>query len=236
MKHDGLLYRAYGDPGLFDTAVPLTRKWRLHGLRCRVCYQTWLKDGYQYPLVDLSSLTNEADYHSPHAVYIEEFERRRDQLRPLVPAHLPLVPGNYFGPLSGRASGEFGSFGWLFASTMLIRREVATKLVEYGLNMPSFAETSISYTRTKDVPDFIEYQLDPSGLMKNSPKPKCKVCQCVRVKKPSDLIVRGDSIHTEHDIFRLEDLSTCIMVSEQFYRVARDLELTHIMFEPVTVV
>jgi uncharacterized double-CXXCG motif protein len=84
-------------------------KWALPGVHCPVCHADWSSTGGSYPSVDLSHLPPEEQkkYQGFQKDYAE-FERLREQVRPLAPPDVHLWPGTDFGPMTGSAQGEFG--------------------------------------------------------------------------------------------------------------------------------
>ncbi|ADO74063.1 double-CXXCG motif protein [Stigmatella aurantiaca] len=85
-------------------------KWTRPGVKCPMCGATWAEAGVSYPCVDLSNHPQAAKLTQPRAEPIEEFERLRECVRPLLPAGALLPPGTSLGPSVGTAQGEFGAF------------------------------------------------------------------------------------------------------------------------------
>ncbi len=132
-------YQLKGDPSPRYTGnLNASRKWRLPGVEtCPVC--DLQPEGYtmaQYPCVDLSGLPPEElkKLSDSWPVPREEFVRRRELVRPLVPPGAVLKPGAAFGPLQGTRLGYFGQlfiqnpehvdvFRLADASTLIIANE-----------------------------------------------------------------------------------------------------------------
>jgi hypothetical protein len=63
-----------------------------------------------------------------------EFERLREQVRPLAPPGVHLWPGTGFGPMKGSARGEFGPLVLAHSWNLLMRREPMERLQAEGLH------------------------------------------------------------------------------------------------------
>ncbi|HEX8703325.1 MAG TPA: double-CXXCG motif protein, partial [Myxococcaceae bacterium] len=115
--------------GSFDAS----NKWGLPGVHCPVCDAIWSNSSDRYPSVDLSQLPEKDKYSARLEKDYAEFERLREQVRPLVPAGVPLRPGTKFGPLVGTAQGEFGPLLMHYPWDLLIRREALEQLQAAGV-------------------------------------------------------------------------------------------------------
>jgi uncharacterized double-CXXCG motif protein len=100
-----------------------SRSWYLPGVHCPECDSSWGGRSDAYPSVDLSVLSDPAKYSARLEEDYAEFERLREQVRPLVPSGVSLWPGTEFGPLVGAAKGEFGSLVMCYPWALLRRRE-----------------------------------------------------------------------------------------------------------------
>src|SRR5687767_7952447 len=76
-------------------------RWGLPGVHCPVCGAIWSLGSDAYPSVDVSQLPEKEKYLARLEKDYVEFERLREQVRPLLPAGVPLWPGTEFGPLEG---------------------------------------------------------------------------------------------------------------------------------------
>ncbi len=94
----------------YTGGISAKSKWGLPGVKCPNCGATWADSAISYPCVDLSQHPHRAEFEEPRPEPIEEFERLREQVRPLVPEGLPLDPGTLLGPAVGTAQGRFGPF------------------------------------------------------------------------------------------------------------------------------
>jgi uncharacterized double-CXXCG motif protein len=156
-----------------------------------------------------------------------EFERLREQVRPLVPPGVPLWPGTEFGPLVGTARGEFGPFYMYAPWLMLMRREALERMQAEGVQELKGCRTKVGF-RKKDPPELLELELLPRGhvhpdcLPVDRPAP-CTKCGRMGWRRPDELILRADSLPRELDVFRLEDFLTAIIASERFVEAARRL-------------
>ncbi|HEY0096794.1 MAG TPA: double-CXXCG motif protein, partial [Archangium sp.] len=99
-------------------------KWGLPGVdTCPACKATWANTAKAYPSVDLTPLAALADFVEARAEPIEEYERLRELVRPLLPPGAVVEPGSRFGPLVGKAQGRFGQFVSNYSDVLLVRRE-----------------------------------------------------------------------------------------------------------------
>ncbi len=86
-------------------------KWGLPGIdTCPACKSTWADIALTYPSVDLTPVASLGDFEKARAEPIEEYERLRELVRPLLPPGAVVEPGSRFGPLVGNAQGSFGQF------------------------------------------------------------------------------------------------------------------------------
>jgi uncharacterized double-CXXCG motif protein len=156
-----------------------------------------------------------------------EFERLREQVRPLVPPGVPLWPGTKFGPLTGTAQGEFGPFLMYYPWTLLMKREPLERLQVEGVQGLKGCRTALRF-RKKDPPELLELELLPRGrvhldcLPADRP-PLCTKCGRMAWKRPDELILEATSLPRELDVFRLGDFLTAIIATERFVEASRRL-------------
>src|SRR5689334_7087873 len=108
-------------------------KLSLPGATCHTCGVTWSSAGHEYPCVDLSRLAEREQFERARPEPFPEFARLRELVRPLAPPNSMLPPGTGFGPLVGRASGEFGPISWVGGLKLLVRREALERLQVEGV-------------------------------------------------------------------------------------------------------
>jgi uncharacterized double-CXXCG motif protein len=156
-----------------------------------------------------------------------EFERLRQQVRPLVPPGVPLWPGTKFGPLVGTARGEFGPLFMYFSSILLMRRETLERLQAEGVQGLKGCRTEVGF-RKKNPPELLELELlprahvHPDCLPVDRP-PLCQKCGRLSWRRPDELILSAESLPLDLDVFRLEDFLTAIIASERFVDAVRRL-------------
>jgi uncharacterized double-CXXCG motif protein len=204
-----------------------THRWGLPGVHCPGCDAIWSMGVDAYPCVDLSHLPDHEKYSARLEEDYAEFERLREQVRPLVPAGVPLWPGTKFGPLTGTARGEFGPFFMYTSWTVLVRRDALERLQAEGVQGLKGCRTELRF-RKKNPPELLELELLPKGqahpdcLPEYRPEP-CAKCGRKGWARPEELILKASSLPSDLDAFRLEDFMTAIIASERFVETARRL-------------
>ncbi|WP_224245007.1 SitI6 family double-CXXCG motif immunity protein [Hyalangium gracile] len=202
-------------------------RWGLPGVHCPQCDAVWSSNVDAYPSVDLSRLPDQEKYTARLEENYAEFERLREQVRPLVPPGVPLWPGTELGPLTGTAQGEFGPFFLYSSWLLLMRREALERLQAEGVQGLKGCRTELRF-RQKNPPELLELELLPRGqahpdcLPEYRPEP-CTKCGRKGWKRPEELILRASSVPPELDAFRLEDFPTAIIASERFVETVRRL-------------
>ncbi len=207
------------------------RKWGLPGVRCPVCNASWSTAADAYPSVDLSHLPpqEQKKYVARLEKDYVEFERLREQVRPLVPPGVHLWPGTTFGPMTGPARGKFGPLALAHSWTLLMQREPLERLQAEGLSGLKGCRTEMRF-RSNSPPELLEMELLPRGrvhpdcLPADRPKP-CPKCERKGWKRPSesDLVLDGATLPQDLDLFRLEDFLTTIIGTERFVEAVRRL-------------
>jgi uncharacterized double-CXXCG motif protein len=212
-------------------AVP---RWGLPGVRCHECGESWASAGVLYPSVDLSGLPEHESFKKARAEPIEEFERLRERVRPLVPAGAPLPPGTEFGPLVGSAQGTFGSFHYDAPWSLLVRREALEALQAKGLRGLMGCRTELRF-RQKKAPELLELQLEAHGQLHPDCLPLARRVACARcggggARRPEQPILDAASMPAEVDLFRLSDFRGMMIASERFVEAVRQLGLDGVAF------
>jgi uncharacterized double-CXXCG motif protein len=209
----------------YSGSYAATHKWGLPGVHCPECDAIWSGGADAYPSADLSALPDQAKYSARLEEDYAEFERLREQVRPLVPPGVPLWPGTKFGPLVGTARGEFGPFFMYASSLMLMRREALDRMQSEGVQGLKGCRTAVGF-RKKNPPELLELELLPRGhvhpdcLPADRP-PLCQKCGRMGWRRPDDLILSASSLPPDLDVFRLGDFLTAIIASERFVETAR---------------
>jgi uncharacterized double-CXXCG motif protein len=156
-----------------------------------------------------------------------EFERLREQVRPLVPPGVPLEPGTKFGPLAGAARGEFGPLCLQISWVLLIRPEPLARLAAEGVQGLKGCRTEFRF-RKKNPPELLELELLPRGrlhpdcLPEDRP-PICTQCERFGVGRPEAPILDAATLPSHLDLFRQEDFPTVIIATERFVEAVRHL-------------
>jgi len=209
--------------GSFNAA----NKWSLPGVHCPVCGAIWSNGSDSYPSVDLSHLPERDKYSARLEKNYAEFERLREQVRPLVPAGVPLKPGTRLGPLVGTAKGEFGPLLLYYPWVLLIRREALEQLQAAGVRGLKGCRTELSF-RQKNPPAMLEPELVPRGrvhpdcLPPDRPAP-CEKCGRVGWRLPEEPILEAASKPEELDLFRMDEFTQLIVCTERFVEAVRRL-------------
>ncbi|NBD12844.1 SitI6 family double-CXXCG motif immunity protein [Corallococcus silvisoli] len=222
--------------GDFDAAHP----WGLPGLRdCPGCGATWSISAQHYPGVDLSHFPERGLFEEARAEPFTEFVRLRELIRPLAPLDARLSPGTTFGPLVGRATGQFGPFTGLEDSLILVRRDAFDSLQAAGVRGLLGCKTELRF-RQKTPPDILELQLEPRGLLHPDCfppdlAPPCATCGRLGLRLPEDPILDGASLPTDTDLFRLGNYSTVLIGTDRFKDAVEQGGWTGISFRELPV-
>jgi len=215
--------------------ISAASKWGLPGLmKCPGCGNTWASAGTAYPCVDLSHHPRRDEFVVPRPEPIEEFERLREVVRPLIPAGMPIPPGTRFGPLVGSAWGTFGAFFLQNPWTLIARREAMEALQQAGVQGLKGCKPEVRFRQKKNPPELVELQLEPHGLLHPDclpPRPPpCSRCGRDGFQLPEHLILDQASLPTHTDVFRLASFATVLVGTERFKEAVQLLELDGISF------
>jgi len=202
-------------------------KWGLPGIHCPQCHTTWASTGIDLPSVDLSHLPDLKQYLPRVEEDYSEFERLREQVRPLVPPGVPLEPGTQFGPLHGAARGEFGPLCLHHSWTLLLRPEPLAQLTATGLQGLKGCRTEFRF-RKKNPPELLEMELLPQGRLHPACLPAdlppiCPKCERFGASLPDEPILDAATLPGHLDLFRLQDFTTVIIATERFVEAVRRL-------------
>ncbi|RKG96366.1 SitI6 family double-CXXCG motif immunity protein [Corallococcus carmarthensis] len=222
--------------GDFDGAP----KWRLPGIKdCPGCGVTWSTWGDHYPAVDLSDLPERGEFEEPRPEPFHEFARLQELVRPLAPPGSELAPGTTFGPLVGRASGQFAPFSGLESCWILVRRDAFDSLQAAGIRGLLGCKTELRF-RQKTPPEILELQIELRGRMHPDClppdlAPPCATCGRVGLRLPEDLILDKASLPTDTDLFRLGDYGTVLIGTDRFKAAVEQGGWTGISFRELPV-
>jgi uncharacterized double-CXXCG motif protein len=214
-------------------------KWGLPGMHCPNCGTVGGWTGLLYPCVDLSGLpaSELKKLSNGWPVPIEEFERRRELVRPLAPAHALLKTGTEFGPLTGRGSGTFGQLFMQNPWSLFARREALEQLQGAGLRGLQGCPVEVRY-RTKNPPDLWALQLEAYGqlhpdCLPPDRKPPCPHCGRDGIRFPEPYWLDAASLPEHLDVFRLIDFTTQIIATQRMVDAVRELKLDGVVFREV---
>jgi uncharacterized double-CXXCG motif protein len=226
--------KALGYTG-FVNAAP---KWGLPGVdTCPACKATWSAAGRSYPSVDLTPVTALADFAEARAEPIEEYERLRELVRPLLPPGAVMEPGAGFGPLVGNAQGRFGQFVSNYSDVLLVRREALEKLQAEGLRGLKGCRMEVRF-RQRNSPELLELEILPVGrlhprCLPPNLEPPCPRCGRQGLSMPKEPVLDAATLPPDLDLFRLLDMSTMIVCTERFAEACQRLGLDGIVFLPL---
>ncbi|WP_408889284.1 double-CXXCG motif protein [Myxococcus faecalis] len=213
--------------------VDARHTWGLPGVRCHVCGATWSAVGHDFPSVDLSGLPESRELVTLRPEPFAEFVRRRELVRPYMPAGVALPPGTDFGPLIGRAVGGLGPVVWS-GTRMLLRHDALERLHAEGVFGLMGCPTSLRF-RQKDPPELMELQLEPLGRFRPDcipadVPPPCPTCGRFGLSRPEAPILDAATLPTEVDLFRVGNFATMVIGTERFRDSVLRLELDGLTF------
>ncbi|MDY7225573.1 double-CXXCG motif protein [Hyalangium rubrum] len=211
----------------YSASYTARHKWGLPGVHCPRCEGTWSMAGDAYPSVDLSHLPGSEKYAARLEEDYAEFERLREQVRPLVPQGVHLWPGTKFGPMVGTAQGEVGSILLHNPWELLMRREALEHLQAEGVRGLKGIRTELRF-RKKSPPELLELELLPRGwlhrdCLPSDRPPPCEKCERDGLNLPEEPILDAASLPQDLDVFRLAGFLTMIIGTERFVEAVRSL-------------
>jgi uncharacterized double-CXXCG motif protein len=209
-------------------------KLALPGVSCHTCGATWTDVGHEYPCVNLKQLPERGEFEKARPEPFPEFARLRELVRPLAPRNAELPPGTGFGPLVGRAHGEFGPIAWVGGLKLLVRRDALERLQAAGVRGLLGCRTELRF-RQKNPPELLELQIEPHGRLHPDcipPEvpPPCITCGRDAFRRPDEPILDAVSLPMDLDLFRVGNFATMIVGTERFMEAVRRLELDGITF------
>jgi len=210
-------------PGSYNAAS----KWYLPGVHCPVCDAIWSSLGECYPSVDLSHLPEQGKYSARLEKNYAEFERLREQVRPLAPPGAPLETGASFGPLVGTAQGEFGPLLLQNPWELFMRREAVEQLQAAGVRGLKGCRTELRF-RQKNPPELLELELLPRGRLHPDCLPPDRPTPCTKCGRrswslPEQPVLEATSLPEDLDVFRVGDFTTVLVGTERFVQAVRHL-------------
>ncbi len=210
-------------------------KWGLPGVICPLCKAIW-GGGYMYPSVDLTPVASLADFEKARAEPIEEYERLRELVRPLLPPGAVLTPGSEFGPFVGRGMGRFGPFVMPVPWILMMQREALEKLQAEGVQGLKGCRTELRF-RQRTSPELLDLELLPVARLHPDclpPRPPpCSRCGRDAVSLPKVRLLDAATAPSDLDLFRLIQFSGVIACSERFVDACRRLGLDGLSFQPL---
>ncbi|WP_435008980.1 SitI6 family double-CXXCG motif immunity protein [Tundrisphaera lichenicola] len=214
-----------------------SRRWSLPGVHCSGCDNKWSMVGISYANISLEGFSHSNDYAVHRNVEFGEFLRLRAQLERWLPSSVPiLMPGTDFGPLFGQASGSTSDFIW---PTMWIALASLNILPYFKhLNLETAKTSNELHIEDKSSRDVVELQVSSFCRLSSSMKYRdiipCPVCGRVEYSKPRNTPISIDqkSIPPNH-LFRIMELPTQIVASDEFFDACKRNNVTGIEFTPI---
>ena len=211
----------------FSGSYNAANKWGLPGVHCPRCDAIWSDGSEKYPSVDLSQLPERDKYSARLEKDYTEFERLREQVRPLAPGGVPLRPGTKFGPLEGTATGEFGPLLLQNPWMLLMKREALEALQAAEVQGLKGCRTALRF-RLKNPPELLELEVLPRGqlhpdCLPQDRSPPCTKCGRQGWKLPEAPILEAASLPKDLGVFRVGNFPTVLVGSEHFVEAARRL-------------
>jgi uncharacterized double-CXXCG motif protein len=202
-------------------------KWCLPGVHCPLCDAIWANIGECYPSVNLSHLPEQDKYVARLEKDYTQFERLREQVRPLAPPGVRLEPGARFGPRVGTAQGEFGPLVLQNPWELFMRREALEQLQAAGGRGLKGCRTELRFRR-KNPPELLELELLPRGRLHPDCLPPDRPTPCTKCGRrgwslPEQPMLEAASLPEDLDLFRVGDFTTVIVGSERFVEAVRRL-------------
>lgn len=216
----------------YDVEIEAEHRWGLPGVKCDACGATWSNVGVAYPAADLSRLPNSERYTNAWPVAWNEFVEIRNAVVPLLPPNAIAPPGTELGPLVGSARGTFPEIVWRNSWTMLMHGGFLDPIREMGIR-PLVGGKAV-LAGHQDLPEFVELQLEPHGRLDREslgPTSSCTKCGRLAITRPSRVVIERASIPTDHDIFRLADLTTMVVATDRAIDVLTGLNLRGFRFQ-----
>lgn len=212
------------------------RKWHLPGVDCPVCRESWGSVGLSYPAFDLSSLPNAKEYLKARCEPLEQWKRLQEALKPAVPEGTSLAPGASFGPLSGSATGRYGDFAWFGRWTLLLQKKTLDLLESAGIRSLLAAKTEMKFT-AKNPPDLLELHIEPGAWLTPGARAKkaCRGCGRRNYSKPKTIVIDRATVPPDRALFRLHDLPTHIICTQEFRDAVSYFDFSNIDFEDLDV-
>lgn len=203
----------------------------LPGVCCPVC-SGWATTGVIYPSVDMSALNDLPRPETVRAVTVKEYERLTSVIGPVLGAKRPLEPGTEFGPLRGKAKGNFGDFAWVNPWNPLIRESVWLELKEAGIILTGI-RAELDFGKRVHEP-LIEIEVLPTAtLTKPYESEACAHCRKQSVQKPEKISVVASSLNSSEPLQRIFELPTVILANERLAQFIQRRNLKGAILSPV---
>jgi uncharacterized double-CXXCG motif protein len=225
----------------YTGSVNAAHKWGLPGIdTCPGCKSTWADISLTYPSVDLTPVAALGDFEKARAEPIEEYERLRELVRPLLPPGALVEPGSCFGPLVGNAQGSFGQFVYNSYWVLLVRREALEKLQAEGLRGLKGCRMQVRF-RQRNSPELLELEIFPVGRLHEKCLPPHREQPCPRCGReglslPKEPVLDASTLPNHLDLFRLENFPSLFVCTERFAEACQRLGLDGITFLPLPTV
>jgi uncharacterized double-CXXCG motif protein len=221
-------------------SIYMGHRWKLPGLECPVCKESWGGAGLDYPSIMLSGIEEEEAYMGSWPVPLERHRKLTERVKHLLPKGCHASPGTGFGPLSNIVKGRFRpdtDFAWVGSWTLLVSDDAHAKLVDCGIRMPKGVRPEFKKA-PKSCPPLRELELLPlveldESSFKGRRKP-CSGCGADFGSLKSKIRPAKRSFPRGVDICRGKNAGTVILCSERFAKAIEDLGLNSIAAEELS--
>ncbi|WP_342382179.1 double-CXXCG motif protein (plasmid) [Myxococcus stipitatus] len=199
------------DTATWTGTIEGARQWSLPGVEdCPGCHETWA-GSVDYPAVDLTGLEAAHELEDARAAPYADYARLAELVRTRCPPGTQLPPGTSFGPLVGRARGEWGQLTLTDPWTAWARPDALALLEGLRGITPVWP---VLHGRQAPV---AELHLSLAGGLAvdciGPTPPACRVCGREDWRLPGDYWLDPEQL-PELDIFRIANAPTLIVVSE----------------------
>jgi len=170
-------------------------------------------------------------------VYLDEFDRLKRLIQPLLPKKVELLPGAKFGPLVGYATGPFADFTttWM-PFTFLAKTHIVAEMEAVGLNIKT-VKAQLEF-EGGEFEDLYEFEILPQVhvyVAEEVLAERCGTCGRLGATVPERLTVYADTWPEGADLVRAIELPTVVLCSARFRDVVFENGWLGVKFDDVGV-
>ncbi len=213
--------------------IDAVHKYSIPGMICDICKSKWAVTGIQYPNIVLSNEYAEyEEYYSIRKPYPWQTHHEMKPTTDNLFKDMFVLPGTKFGPLQGIAKGRFYDFAWLNPWTLLVSYNAYELLKKEDIKLPKVAKTKIVMNDKRDF-DYYEFQIIPKARILDYPIEKCERCGRIPITMPDKIKISISPKLLDEEVFRIVELPTAIIVTENFKNIVEKLEFKDICFTKI---